>query len=347
MKYEFGICGPLDFEEKHTGGQSIKTREFYYALAEEVGPDKILLLESISYKKNIIEFIYRFIYMCVRCKNVLLFPAQNGIVVFSYIIPFIKRFTKTRFLYNVIGGWLPEMLKDKPKMVNRLLSFDHIFVETKVMNNILLNFNLKNVVLLKNFKRIKAVSSSTINLTTCPVRLCYFSRVMKEKGIEDAVTVVKKINSKDIRCVLDIYGPVVDSYSDDFQKLKEKFTKEICYKGTIAPEKSVMVIKNYDIQLFPTLYKTEGIPGSILDSFFAGVPVLAAKWNSFSDVITEGITGEGFELGNKDDFEKQLERLIDNKMHVNDMKINCLSESDSYSAKQVIKRFLTILEEHD
>lgn len=51
MKYKFGLCGPFDFQEKYTGGQSVKTREFYYGLCERIGKSNILILESTEYKK--------------------------------------------------------------------------------------------------------------------------------------------------------------------------------------------------------------------------------------------------------------------------------------------------------
>ena len=50
------------------------------------------------------------------------------------------------------------------------------------------------------------------------------------------------------------------------------------------------------MQIFPTRFTTEGIPGSIIDSYYAGVPVLASKWNSFDDVIEDGKTGVGLSL---------------------------------------------------
>lgn len=52
--------------------------------------------------------------------------------------------------------------------------------------------------------------------------------------------------------------------------------------------KAVEIISKYHYQIFPTRYKTEGIPGSIIDSFFSGTPVIASKWDSVNDVLEDG-----------------------------------------------------------
>ena len=71
MKYKFGICGPFDFEEKSTGGQSVKTREFYYALCERVGRENIAILESTGYKINPIGFTAKLIKMLKQCEHII------------------------------------------------------------------------------------------------------------------------------------------------------------------------------------------------------------------------------------------------------------------------------------
>ena len=66
------------------------------------------------------------------------------------------------------------------------------------------------------------------------------------------------------------------------------------------------MLKNYFLLAFPTKFYTEGIPGTILDAYAAGVPVIASKWESFFDVIEEGKTGIGYEFDNQKELEKIL-----------------------------------------
>ena len=343
MKYEFGLCGPFDFDEKATGGQSVKTKEFYFALSEIIGKDKIKILESTGYKKNPIKFVLQFFNLMKNCDNVVLFPARNGIKVFAPLCKIIKNVTHTKTYYSVIGGWISDLLDENPKLKEHLKYFDCILVETNVMKSDLEKSGLHNVEKLENFKRMKPISETSIKPISSPVKICYFSRVTKEKGIEDAVEAVKAINSDYIKCFFDIYGPVADGYDVEFERLRATFTPEIRYMGKIAPEDSVNTLREYDLHIFPTRYKTEGIPGSILDSYFAGVPVVFAKWNSYSDIMKDGITGRGYSMENVHELCGVLNELVQDEQTIMRMKKNCLQEVVNYLPDTVIRKFLRIV----
>ena len=341
MKYRFGICGPFDFQEKGTGGQSVKTREFYYVLSEKVGKEQISILESTLFKKNPVKFFLNYVKLLRECDHIIIFPAQNGIRFLAPISALFKADGKIH--YSVIGGWLPTMVQERPMLRKFLACFDTILVETNVMKRELEALGLKNVRRLLNFKRLDPVSEDGI-LDHEPIRLCYFSRIAKEKGIEDAITVVKQVNNSSIRCLFDIYGPVIPEYEKEFEKICLALPKEIKYCGKIAPEKSIDTLKEYDIQLFPTRYPTEGIPGSIIDSYFAGVPVLAARWNSFDDVVKNGETGFGYEQKSTEDLYNKLDYILKHKLLIKIMKKNCLEEALKYSPERVMSDFFQIIE---
>lgn len=344
-KYKFGICGAFDFEEQTTGGQTIKTREFYYQLRDTVGNDEIKLLESTSYKLNPLRFLVKLIAMYFNCQHLVIFPAQNGIRIMAPLLSSVKRYHGAKLHYSVIGGWLPELLKEKKKLTKSLCCFDSILVETSVMQQQLETQGLRNVFLLKNFKRLNPIAITDVREISNPIKLCYFSRVIKQKGIEDAIEVVSKINHDALQtiCTFDIYGPIVPEYKKDFTQIIEDAPEGVHYCGTIMPNDSVKVLKEYDLQLFPTQYSTEGIPGSIVDSYFAGVPVVASKWNSFSDVIIENVTGVGYRFNDLEDFFVVLLNLLQNTEKISNMKLNCLEEAKRYSPNIVQEEFFYII----
>ena len=347
MKHLFGICGPFDFEERETGGQTVKTREFYYALLNRVGKNNITLLESTDYRKKPLLFLIRYIRLLRQSEHTILFPAQNGIKVFSYLYMFKG---KNRLHYCVVGGWLPKMIKEDRGLKKRLSKFDSIHVETNVMCQSLKCLGLNNVSRLLNFKNINPVSNTS--KTGTPVRLCFFSRIVEGKGIEDAIEVVARAIHMGKSCIFDIYGPIVDGYDIRFKQLMTSFPNEIRYLGQVHPQRSIDVLQNYDLQLFPTRYYTEGIPGSIIDSYYAGVPVLSSMWESFSDVVEENKTGIGYNMRDIDDFYKKLVFLLDNPQIIDRMKANCLAETKKYLPSTIIDEFLeqvgvSIREEHE
>ena len=66
---------------------------------------------------------------------------------------------------------------------------------------------------------------------------------------------------------------------------------------------SVDVLKSYFFLLFPTKCPGEGIPGTIIDAYAAGLPVVSSLYPNFAEIIDEGVTGLGYEFDNVDAFD--------------------------------------------
>ena len=159
---------------------------------------------------------------------------------------------------------------------------------------------------------------------------------MKEKGIEDAVNAVKAVNTEAGRTIytLDIYGQIDSGQIQWFENLKTTFPEYINYKGIVDYDKSVDVLKNYFALLFPTRFYTEGIPGTIIDAYAAGVPIISSKWESFEDIVDDGITGIGYDFQNKKQLVELMERI--EKEQIDKMKTNCLSKGKSFLPTNVV-----------
>lgn len=122
-----------------------------------------------------------------------------------------------------------------------------------------------------------------------PLPLCTFSRVMKEKEIEDVVNAVKTVNEHFGRTVytLDIYGQVDSAQTEWFNELKSIFPSYIKSGEPVPFDKSVEVLKNCFALLFPTYYEGEGFAGTLLDAVAAGVPVIASDWRYNPEIVNE------------------------------------------------------------
>ena len=175
-----------------------------------------------------------------------------------------------------------------------------------------------------------------------PYKLCTFSRVMKEKGIEDIVEITKSINTQKgyTAYELDIYGQVDDNQIEWFKKLESTFPTYINYKGIIPFEKSVEILKNYFLLVFPTRFYTEGVPGTIIDAYSAGVPIISAKWESFGDIVDDRLTGIGYEFNNLQELEGTLLNVLDMPEKINDMKENCIVKAEYFNVDNVFGRLM-------
>lgn len=333
---KIGICGAFGFETNDHGGQPVKTREVYFAFCEKYGKENVEILETLAVKNYFKLFLKSFL-LIKNCEHIAILPAKNGIKIFAPVYAFLNKIFKRKLHYFVVGGWLPELVEGNKYLKKSLKKFDTIFVETNSMKEKLEKQGFENIVQNENFRNSKPVENVKY-FSEYPVKLCFFSRVVKQKGILDAIDVVNKINADKCVCNLDIYGIVSDDFKEEFESILKDCPKEITYKGFVHAEKSVETLSAYDLHIFPTRFKTEGIPGSIVDSYFAGVPVISSKWNSFSDVVIDGVTGIGYEFENISDFEVKLTKLINNPEKINEMKKNCIKESKKYMTENAMTK---------
>lgn len=168
--------------------------------------------------------------------------------------------------------------------------------------------------------------------------LCTFSRVMKEKGIEDAVYAVRNVNEHFGRTVytLDIYGQVDSVQTEWFNELKSTFPSYIKYGGLVPFNKSVEVLKNYFALLFPTYYEGEGFAGTLIDALAAGVPVIASDWRYNSEIVVAGVTGMIYQTKDKQSLVETLEQVYQNQDKWNVMKYNCVNLAYQYLPEKAI-----------
>lgn len=340
--YKVGICGHFGEGKNLLNGQTVKTRILTEELRKKIGENQVTILDSYGWIKKPISLFLGCLKLVRKSENIIILPATRGLKVFVPVFTKINKLYHRKLHYIVIGGWLPDMLKNQPRLIKQLSCFKGIYVEIQSMITSLKMLGLNNVYYLPNFKSLRILSYSELKYQKVePFSLCTFSRVMLEKGIEDAIEVVKKINYGLNRIVftLDIYGQIDKNYEERFEKIKNEFPSFIRYKGEVKYNESTNVIKEYFALIFPTKYETEGIPGTIIDSFSAGVPVIASNWIYSNEVVANGRNGIIYDNG-IDDLEKVLIKVASDPEILNSMKKNCIDDAQKYNAEKVVESFI-------
>lgn len=335
------ILGHFGEGERLLNGQTVKTKIITDELERVFGKESVLKIDTHGGAKVLLKAPLQVLKALKSSENVVIFPAQNGLRVYAPLLFFVKKlFNGKRLHYCVIGGWLPEFLNNKKHLEKILKQFDGIYVETNTMKKTLENKDFSNIFVMPNCKRLTVLSEGELVYPiSAPYKLCTFSRVMKEKGIEDAVNAVSKINNElgYKAYTLDIYGQVDSSQTAWFESLKANFPEFVKYRGCVDSDKSVEVLKNYFALLFPTRFYTEGIPGTVIDAYAAGIPVISARWESFFDVIEDKMTGFGYEFENENELKTILKSAVESPKEMLDLKVNCLKKAEEYLPKTALR----------
>lgn len=330
------VIGHFGFGENLLNGQTIKTKIVTMELEKQLGYSQVLKIDTHGGLKMLLGVIINVIKAFNRCENIIILPADNGIKIFVPLCNFINVFFKRKLHYVVIGGWLNEFLNSHKYLEGQLKKFNGIYVETNGMKRLLEDKGFDNLYVMPNFKNIQILNKNELVYNDEePFQLCTFSRVMKEKGIEESIDAVKKINLKYKRKVftLDIYGQIENNQVDWFNDIKAKFPEYVNYKGLIAYDKSIEVLKNYRGLIFLTYYEGEGFAGTLLDAMAAGVPVIASDWKYNNEIVNEN-TGIIVPLNNSCEILKSLEKCMSKDWQ--SLKISCISEAEKYLPKIAI-----------
>lgn len=335
------VIGHFGFGINASDGQTIKTNILADELIRQFGEENVKRIDTHGGIKTLLKSPFQVLAALKEAKNVIMLPAHNGLRVYSPLLILGALFFKGRKIhYVVIGGWLPEFLQKRKWLSKLLKKFDGIYVETRTMKAALETQGFGNIYVMPNCKKLTALKKEELVYSTAePYRLCTFSRINEKKGIGDAVEAVRVINESVDRTVyaLDIYGAVDAGQEDWFAALQKSFPPYVEYKGLVAFDKSVEVLKDYFALLFPTHYYTEGIPGTIIDAYAAGIPVISARWQSFGDMITEDRTGLGYEFENTKDLEGKLLCAACEVDAFNRMKEYCLEYSQYFTPNDATK----------
>lgn len=347
---KIGVIGHFAFGRHMTDGQTVKTVTVTEALEERFGSDEVLKADTHGGAKTLLKMPFIVVNMLKKANNIIILPAQRGLRIIVPLLVLFNHFYHRRLHYCVIGGWLPSLLQNRPRLVRQLGSFCGLYVETSVVKNALNGMGISNVWLTPNCKRLAIVPESELQESKePPFKLCTFSRVLREKGIEDAVTAVKNVNAANGSNIysLDIYGQVADDQTEWFEQLKASFPSCIRYRGVVPFDQSGAVLKDYYALLFPTLFFTEGVPGTIIDAYAAGVPVIASRWQSCTEIVADGVTGYIYDFKDEKALESALTRLYRSGDKITELKRNCLKKAADYQPDAALKDLFSQIENRD
>lgn len=342
---KISVIGHFAYGKSLLNGQTIKTRIVSETLENEYGSENVKGVDTHGGLRFLLKMPFILWNLLRTSDNVVVMPAQNGVRTILPIVCLYNLFFHRNILYVVIGGWLAGMLEGNIILRTVLKRINGVFVETKSMKQKVENLGLNNVQVMPNCKKLDIVKDDKDWSQTDLLPLCTFSRVMKEKGIAEAIDAVIKANKEigeNIFC-LDIYGQVEKGQEEWFSTLMSGQPEYIRYRGCVSFDKSVEVLCNYYALLFPTYYEGEGFAGTVIDAFAAGLPVIATDWHDNADIIKHGETGYIYSVKDPNAITYILLNIHDNRRDISNMRLACRKEAKKFQPQIIIKTLTQLI----
>lgn len=332
----FGYFGKVS---KIQEGQSVKTRNISRVL-KELGQN-VSEFDTESFRHDKLAFLKMFISMA-KCDKLCLLPAYNNlkwIVPILFVFSYIFRF---KLYYFTIGGRLHIYLQNLPLHRWMLRRIECIFNETHLLGkNLREMYGYRNLEYCPNFKFSR--HSPVKHHTDGKLKLVFLARIVAEKGLDVIFTYCEYIKRANrVNVYIDFYGMVDEKDKHYFFSEVAKYPF-VVYKGVAQQSDIPLILDQYDAMLFPTHYPTEGIPGSVLDAYISGIPVIASNWVYANELIDDGITGIIVPFyDNETDFINACESLLNDASKLNMMKGNAHKRSFEYhadNAKMILSKY--------
>lgn len=346
MKRTVAIIGSFGFGKSLADGQTVKTKELARLLASEYGENEIIRVDTHGWKRAPWRLFCKVACACRSAQTVIMLPAHGALKVIPRLCSILA--TKdTKLYYDVIGGWLPEFLDNRSSLAKCLRKLDGIWVETRMMKQKLDTRGFKNVSVIPNFKHLTPLSETElmgVERIKSPRTFVMFSRVSAEKGVADAAEAIIRHNREaDDRhkATLKIYGAVEKGFELQLEEIVARGRGAVEYCGKVEASKSVETLKDAYMLLFPTYYPGEGFPGTILDGFAAGLPVISSDWRYNGEVVTDGETGFLFPTHDIDALTRLIHDSLRHPEKIERMRAKCLRESRKYLPEVVGAQILS------
>lgn len=330
---KISIIGNFDIKNNSYNGQTIKTRIVADELKSLYGASEIKRIDTAGGKSVVLRLLFQLFGCVMGSRNIIILPAQNGIKVILPLVVIYNLLFSRRIHYVVIGGWLAELLQRNRWLLPFAKRLHMIYPETQNMKTALAALGLHRVKVMPNCKPLHILSADELaGYNLRPMRFCIFSRITPTKGIEDAIKAVSLVNEKagSTIATLDLYGNVDAADKAWFDALQAKLPSFVKYCGKVAFDKSVDTLKEYTALLFPTYYPGEGLAGTVIDAFAAGLPVVASDWHDNANIITDGKNGFVFSTRDVNRLAAIISDIYTRQEQLIPMKLRCIESAHAY-----------------
>lgn len=329
------VLGYFGYNSNQLDGQTVKTRDIY-RLAKEQASGDVDYFDTEDFQYNRISIVKMF-WKIIWCRTLFYLPAHNNL---KYIFPFIyiaSVLFRVRIHYFVVGGWLREYLVNLPIHRWMLRRIDRIHVETnRLLHELNDYYHFENVDIFPNFRFFEFDPKRS---DSEKLRLVFMARVNKMKGLDWIFKLAEyiELNGLQHRFSIDFYGPLNADDKEYFEVNIEKYSF-VTYHGELQPDAIHNTLSKYDVLLLPTHYFTEGLPGSVVDAYISGIPVIVTEWKHSHEFVDDGVSGYiiPFENGQSELIRKVLLLEKDRKL-LHQLQANALEKRKEFAPPSLEK----------
>lgn len=348
MSKSICVLGAFGYDTNQLDGQTVKTRNVYKLLQHNY-MGKLYGVDTMHIRRNPLTAL-KLLWYLIKCKTLVIIPCLNNLTYIFPITYYLSKIFRYEILHICIGGWQVEYFvgnerfKPHPIQLSQSRRIKAFLPEmTRVDNDLRTKLGFKNTEMFPNFRFISE-ETKRIETTSKALRLVFLARVDKKKGYDTIFNFAEEIECHGYSIVIDFYGPINENDKTEFLTLINKYKGFVNYKGVLQQDEVTKHLINYDVMLLPTTIFTEGFPGSILDAYIAGIPVIVTEWKHSHEFVDDSKTGFIIPFGEcQKEFNDTILNLYNDRAMLSKMKEKAFEKRLQYSdgtAWSILSKYL-------
>lgn len=175
-----------------------------------------------------------------------------------------------------------------------------------------------------------------------PYKLLFCARLVREKGVYEAIEGMKYITNESPNTTLTVMGG-----GEELENLREYARKigvenKVIFTGYVPENKKIEIFKKAHIFIYPSYYG-EGFPTVILEAMAAGLPVITTPVGGVKYALKEGLNGFFIKSIPPDpkEISKYANLLIKNPKELRKIYLNNIIEArEKYDVHAVIQKIM-------
>jgi len=328
------------FGKKHMriGGQTTKTIAIGKLLSSHFGTDNVYELDTgllTSLKLPWLEVAR----ILGRASVIVMIPGQNALHTLMPFIYLISKFNRAKIAVIPVGGNLANEIQGHFFTKRALRSVQAILPQSEHMAvELRESYSFQNVHIMPNFRQHYTHGAGTT--TEDGLKLAYLGRITPDKGIQTLTEAIHRLpEDEKLSVKLDIWGPIEDDYHREFERAIKPLSN-IRYRGIMSQTEIGATLPAYDALVAPTVHRTEGIPGSIIDAFTCGITVIASNWLLIPEVVQHRVNGLLFPPRDPNALSQAISLILRDRELLSNLKNNARKAGLQYSPDKALSVFL-------
>lgn len=300
------------------GGVTVKNDLLFNRLSEYYN------VKRIKTNRRIAQFFWLIGSVFCHCPMIVGVSSTTGkTLLLTKLLFYFNRRTMKKTLYFMMGGVEANRISSSKKEILMYSSYKKIYVELEGMKTTVTNAGLTNVDIYPNCREPKYFKKKEHTGFRC----VFFSQISIMKGA-DLILLVARRHPE---ILFDFYGEIEQEYKAVFDEEINKLVN-VNYCGVIDSRNTnvYQILSDYDILLFPTRWKTEGVPGILVEAKIAGVPVIASNVSYNSKIVEQDVDGLIIKDDSEEELDKAIKKLYDRKDLLLHLSRGALNNSKRY-----------------